>query len=80
MSRLFIALAASALLACATGTEPVIPDRSPVGISVDPSELTLVIGEDAHVSARIFDSKGLEVYRSIEIGRASCRERVSVLV
>ena len=65
MSRLFMALAASTLLACATGTEPVIPDRSPVGISVDPSELTLIIGDVGHVSARIFDSKGLEVYRSI---------------
>ena len=66
MSRFFVALATFALLACTTGTEPTTLDRSPVGMSVAPSELSLVIGDEGHASARLFDSNGLEVFRSIE--------------
>jgi large repetitive protein len=56
--RSSLAVVAAALLACA-GSEPTTTAVGPaVGLSISPPALSLMVGDEAHLTARAFDAKG----------------------
>ena len=60
-------IAATTLLACSGGTEPTATPLAPaVGLSISPTGLSLIVGDEARLTARAFNSMGGTASASFE--------------